>query len=341
MENELSNYAIDDEAWNAMSSSRQLGHHDWSNYTMSPETWNAMTLHEQLHLFFAVGKDGTLLGHIVAATFTGGYGIFWYTVIYKRMRQLGPDESYCEKHVPERNMNLLYYNAWAFIILMGFATFIYESLINCMTHKWNHGCYFSHYAHEALYFIYGLTAVVQLLERKGRLPPDSWRLWLALSGIGGYLIWNNHAMMKEPPGKELHTLIGYVSLAKGVFLVASYKWNQNIVLHMAAIPVPFTLMGVLLLWTGFHAIRWVHFNPMKIYPVFTTIMSVIVIATIVVGALMHPSQPLYIRSDVDYNDDTIKASELKPFTATENRNGQYGRLKMMDDDDDNEAENDV
>lgn len=159
--------------------------------------------------------SGTLVGHALPASFFFGFGCFFLLLTLKRCRDLDTKSrkngqverlSFADVHFPENPKVLLRSGT----ILM-ICTAIGGAVEAGGGMKDGLG-FFHQLAHEAMYLSVFFTGAVCVLEGNNLLFADAHKCALAFTFLMQYILWNEHALMKEEPSDlRVHLLQAQVN----------------------------------------------------------------------------------------------------------------------------------
>jgi hypothetical protein len=208
-------------------------------------------------------KTGYFSGHAVAATGFVSFGTFFLCLTLKRVRNLPHGISFSDAHIPEKNSSVLLGGGLVLIPLTLFGLYFeapgwgdWDSIVPPMTHI-------------SLYLSYMFVGISALLEGLKRLPQESARGAVVLALLLNYILWNEHALMKEVPADfRLHELLAQICLVAAADVAYSIKYPQNVFayimqpgicilmglwlytggIYAAFIDIPVGMIGILLCW---------------------------------------------------------------------------------------------
>lgn len=257
----------------------------------------------------ATGQSGLFWGHAVPGAITAFVGFFQLLLSLKRARALRQDgqqqQSFCETYVPEKNVALMRTASLASLALLIFGILL-EALHACNDDSVpKFGCMFSPLGHEALYAIYGSAFLVMLLETLYLLPFDSWRAMMVLANVLAYVLWNEHARMKQDYTDNLvHILMAQVCLVHAAVLAFSIYNPSNLAAYIGSQGM-FVLEGAWLVTIGVNA-DFHELNMQRVAPLFCFEVVLITLSIIVVGAVCGSASFRETRSQ-NSRDTTEKA----------------------------------
>jgi len=237
----------------------------------------------------ATGQSGLFWGHAIPGAICAFVGFFQLLLSLKRARALRQDgqqqqQSFCETYVPEKNVALMRTASLASLALL-ISGILLEMLHACTDDSVpKFGCMFFPLGHEALYAIYGSAFLVMLLETLYLLPFDSWRAMMVLANLLAYVLWNEHARMKQDYTDNLvHTLMAQVCLAHAAVLAFSIYNPSNLAAYIGSQGM-FVLEGAWLVTIGVNA-DFHELNMQRVAPLFCFEVVLVTLSIIVVGAL--------------------------------------------------------
>jgi hypothetical protein len=102
------------------------------------------------------------------------------------------------------------------------------------------GEFFLQFAHETMYMSFIAVGVVALLESRGRLPADSWRLSMAIAFFVEGLVFYGHMLEQENVEQMLHFIMVMLSwFTAGSYLLACV-YKRSFVPHVMGAAGMFT-----------------------------------------------------------------------------------------------------
>eukprot|EP00566_Odontella_aurita_P017592 CAMPEP_0113599504 /NCGR_PEP_ID=MMETSP0015_2-20120614/42181_1 /TAXON_ID=2838 /ORGANISM="Odontella" /LENGTH=273 /DNA_ID=CAMNT_0000507643 /DNA_START=169 /DNA_END=990 /DNA_ORIENTATION=+ /assembly_acc=CAM_ASM_000160 len=165
----------------------------------------------------ATGQTGSFQGHAIPASFFFCFGVFFLVLTLRRARSLPPGASFAEAHIPEKNMPMVHKLSVILIVCTALGG-VYEGIGGII----NAGNFFNQVGHETLYTMYFFVGVVMLLESGQRLPADSSRSALSLALFLEYVLWYDHAIMKnDGTDRHIHVIMALICLAGSVVTAGS------------------------------------------------------------------------------------------------------------------------
>ena len=121
------------------------------------------------------------------------FGFFILSLTLKRVRSLPYDVTFDQVYIPERNSSVLLGGGLVIILVTMFGVCFeapgWDNIIAPLTHV-------------SLYLTFMLVGVTALLEGLKRLQQDSVRISIVFCMILHYIIWSEHAAMKEVSYKK-------------------------------------------------------------------------------------------------------------------------------------------
>ena len=171
------------------------------------------------------GRTGSFIGHAIAGILIGGLGAILLLLSLYRARNLPPNKSFAEQHIPERDP--WYLRLLGLVIMIGVPIgMIYDILDKedgydptALTHCTIYACFFG-------------VGVCAFYESKGRLPPDSHRKAMVFAWIIEGMIWTNHHG-SLPPDVSLHILLGYINFAGAAIVTYSIYNTTSVAPYLA------------------------------------------------------------------------------------------------------------
>ena len=205
-------------------------------------------------------KTGYFSGHAVAATGFVAFGVFFLGLTLKRARSLPRGASFAEEHIPEKNPMLLIRGGLVLIPVTLFGVCFeapgWDNIIAPLTHI-------------SLYLCFMMVGFTALLEGMKRIPQDSVRIAIVITMMLNYVLWNEHANMKEVTADiRLHKLLAQLCLVAAAIVAYSIKYPENVIVYVmqpgicilmglwlytggvyaAFIDIPAGMIGILLVW---------------------------------------------------------------------------------------------
>ena len=199
--------------------------------------------------------SGSFVGHALPAVFFIGYSCYFLLLTLKRCRDLqdksrkneGDDDfslslSFAARHLPEQNPTVL---RRAGILLM-ICTTVGGAFEAAGGMKDGLG-FFHQLAHQVLYLSVFFTAAVCCLEANNLLFPNSHRYSLTFTFLLQYILWNEHAAMKEEMSDmRVHLLQAHVNFV--AFVTFGYSaYNTKSVFAYVSSWAVMTLNGMWML----------------------------------------------------------------------------------------------
>ncbi|CAB9518751.1 expressed unknown protein [Seminavis robusta] len=239
-------------------------------------------------------KTGYFSGHAVAGTGFITFGVFYLLLTLHRARNLPNGVSFADAHIPEKNHSFLMGAGLVLIPVTMFGVCFeapgWDNIIAPATHV-------------TLYLTIMLVGVAALLEGMKRLPQDSSRRCLVFAMICQYILWNEHAMLKQVPADfRLHELLAQLCLVGAAVMAYSIMFPKHVIAFVMQ-PGICVLMGTWLYTGGFYA-AYIDI-PVGLVGIIL-VLEALVIATIILlsAAFLVPqsyghrldSQPLSYRS---------------------------------------------
>lgn len=254
-------------------------------------------------------KSGYFSGHAFAATGFISFGCFFLGLTLKRARNLPRGVTFAEAHIPEKNSSLL---------IRGGLSVILMALLGCATETgWDN--IIAPATHISLYLSSAFMGVAALLEGLKRLPPDSWRLSVAVAMVLHYIIWHEHALMKQLPADfRLHELLAQLCLVGAALIAYSIKYPKNVIAYVAA-QAACVLMGLWLYTGGVYA-AFIDI-PAGLIGVLFVAEALFVLLVVTLGAAFlvpqsHSSDiPYYSVPEKEALCSPTKSEETKPKTV--------------------------
>jgi hypothetical protein len=184
-----------------------------------------------------------------------------------------------------------------------------------------------------LYIVYGSIAPVLLLEASGHIPPDSSRAMTALVFFLAYVLWNEHALMKNDETDILvHELLAKLNLVSAAVYAFSVSRPTNLVAYIAGWGL-FVVQTLWLLSAGVNS----DFQKIDIHafvPLFCLEIVFVTLSIVFVSAFFGRSEEsvkvAFIDDDGSTNGMSVEArSSLRRASS---RKGAYVQLQIEDDD---------
>jgi hypothetical protein len=154
-------------------------------------------------------RTGTFEGHLLPAFFFVGFGVWLLLLDLQRAKKLRTGQSFCDAYVPERDPYVLRRTGFVLAFVSAFGVF-WEGMGGFI----DFGKFFFQLLHETIYLCFGFVGVVNYLESKKLLPPDSNRVSLVIALLLFYLMMRPHAAMKPGPvDAAMHAMLANLCLA--------------------------------------------------------------------------------------------------------------------------------
>jgi hypothetical protein len=176
------------------------------------------------------------------------------------------------------------------VIILVLVTFgvLYEGLGACVPSIY-HNCIYKHSAHVSLYLVFGSIAPVMLLEASGRIPPDSSRAMTALAFLLAYVLWNEHALMKDDlTDNRVHVLLANFNLVSAALYAFSVFRPTNLVAYIAGWGM-FVVQALWLLSAGANS-DFQKININAVGPLFCLEVVFVTLSIVLVGAFFGRSE---------------------------------------------------
>lgn len=195
--------------------------------SMSPSDASMYSGDDPWFLRTLPGRTGDFMGHFVPALCFGGLGLGLLLLALYRARQLPPNKSFSELHIPECDPLFL---RWFGLVCMGGTCvgILYEILDK------DPGFDSIALTHSTLYISFFIMGVCALYESKGKLPLDTHRAALVLACIVQALIWHAHGTMKKmPEDAMLHILLSWINLANAGVVAYSMRYVDSVIAYLS------------------------------------------------------------------------------------------------------------
>jgi hypothetical protein len=230
-------------------------------------------------MIMAEKKTGTTIGHILASSFFLAVGVGYLLLDLRRTRNLRPGQFFCDRHVPERDPNVLRVLG----IVMGFAAVV-GSISEGMGGVVTFQDFFFQLLHETLYLAFGFAGLVTYLESKRRVPMDSNRVSMAIALLLNYLMMSSHSAMKTGSiDGSLHSMEAKLCLVNALMHMYSVG-NPKSLFAFLLCHVLHVMIGVWMTTLGFYVccfdipLHWVEtVFSLQLLLLFTLILAIAVI----------------------------------------------------------------
>jgi hypothetical protein len=154
-------------------------------------------------------RTGTPAAHLWPALFFLGFGVFLLLLDLRRAKTLLPGQCFCDVYVPERDPKVLRSTGYV-LTLVTVVGILFEGLSGYVMI----GNFFLQLLHETIYLCFAFVGVVNYLESKKLLPPDSNRVSMVIALLLFYLMMRAHAAMSPGPvDGAMHTVLANLCLA--------------------------------------------------------------------------------------------------------------------------------
>lgn len=272
------------------------------------------------------GESGNFQGHAFPALFFLAVGIFFLLLSLKRSRSLPPGEFFCAHYVPEKNTSLMRRLAVILLVILTFGI-LYEGVGGCVPKRY-HNCIFRHSEHVMLYLVYGFVSPVMLLEASGRVPPDSSRATLALGLLLAYVLWNEHALLKDDPtDNRVHALLANLCLAMAAVFAFSVFRPRNLAAYIAG----WGMFVLKALWLFSAAVNsdFQKINIHAVGPLLCLEAVLVTLSIVFVGAFFGRSDT--VKDGSIHDEGPMNGASVTKAKGT-TRKTEYERLPIKDDD---------
>jgi hypothetical protein len=162
-------------------------------------------------------RTGTAVGHSWPAFFFLGFGVFHLLLDLRRAKALRPGQSFCNVYVPERDPKVLRITGFVLTLVTVVGVF-WEGMGGYLMF----GKFFHQLLHETIYVCFAFVGVVNYLESKKLLPPDSNRVSMVIALLLFNLMMRPHAAMKPGPvDQAMHAMLA--NLCLGFASIGTYS----------------------------------------------------------------------------------------------------------------------